>query len=67
MIGKPKFKEGDTVMFTIESKEKTGKVFVVDEFGIWLDRSDVFYDIMVEDENMLYKHIGQKLVRKCKR
>ena len=64
MIGKPKFKEGQTVVFTVEDKEKTGKVFVVDKYGIWMDRSDVYYDIKVENENMLYKHVGEKSLRK---
>ena len=67
MIGNPKFKRGDVVTFTIGEKEITGKVFVVDVFGIWLDRSDVHYDIMVEEQNMLYKHVKEKQVRKEKR
>ena len=64
MIGKPKFKEGDLVSFMIGEKQVTGKVFVVDKWGIWMDHSDVYYDIMDEKANMLYKHIEEKSLRK---
>ena len=64
MIGKPKFRIDEVVEFVIDGKRKVGKVFTVDSFGTWLDKSDVSYDIMVESENMLYKHITESLVRK---
>ena len=41
MIGKPKFKEGDMVSFMLGEKQVTGKVFVVDKWGIFCDHSDV--------------------------
>lgn len=37
MIGKPKFKEGDLVSFKLGDKQITGKVFVVDKWGIFCD------------------------------
>lgn len=64
MIGKPKFKEGDVVTFTLGEKQITGKVFVVDKWGIWMDHSDVYYDIMDEKANMLYKHVEEKSLKK---
>ena len=63
MIGKPKFKEGDLVNFMLGEKKVTGKVFVVDKWGIWMDHSDVYYDIMDEKANMLYKHVEEKSLR----
>lgn len=64
MIGKPKFKEGEVVTFTFGNEEITGKVFVVDKWGIFCDHSDVYYDIKDEKANILYKHVEEKCVRK---
>lgn len=33
MIGKPKYKIGDSVKFNIEGKEKTGTVYIIDKYG----------------------------------
>lgn len=66
MIGKPKYKENDKVEFTIyENEVRKGVIYVVDKYGTFFDKSDVSYDIYVEEENMLYKHINEKYV-KCK-
>lgn len=62
MLGKPKYKEGTMVKFIIGDELKTGYIFVVDKYGTFADPSDVSYDIMVESENMLYKHIQEKYV-----
>ena len=64
MIGKPKFRMDEVVEFVFDGKRKVGKVFTVDSFGTWLDKSDVSYDIMVESEEMLYKHVTESQVRK---
>lgn len=65
MRGNPKFEMGDVVIFTVGGKDITGVVVVVDAFGTFQDPSDVNYDIYCENENMLYKHVGEKLVRKA--
>lgn len=66
MLGKPKYKEGTTVKFIIGNKLKTGVIWVVDEFGTFDYKEDVSYDIMVESENCLYKHIPEKsVVQRC--
>lgn len=66
MLGKPKYKEGTTVKFIINNELKTGIVFVVDKYGTFDNSTDVSYDILVEDENMLYKHIQEKyVVQRC--
>ena len=66
MIGKPKYKIGDSVKFNIEGKEKTGTVHIVDKYGIFEDNSCVSYDIMSEYEGSkcLFKHIPEKYVFK---
>lgn len=63
MLGFPKFKENDRVLFKFtEEERKEGVIYIVDKFGTFEDKSDVSYDIYVEDENMLYKHINEKYV-----
>ena len=63
MKGKPKFKIGDKVCFEWKGETKVGVVFIVDAYGTFFDDSDASYDIMVEKENMLYKHFTEKLVK----
>lgn len=64
MIGCPKFDYNETVSFDIGNETKVGKVYIIDRYGTFFDDSDVSYDIMVEGENMLYKHINEKFVKK---
>jgi hypothetical protein len=62
MLGKPKHKVGDTVKFIFNNELKTGVIWVVDRFGTFDYTEDVSYDIMVESENMFYKHIPEKYI-----
>lgn len=67
MIGKPKFEYGQMVRFTISDQdgnsiEKIGTIEIIDRYGTFFDTSDVSYDILVEDENCLYKHITERIV-----
>ena len=65
MIGKPKFKYNDNVKFTyINSEVKYGVIYIIDKYGTFEDDSDVSYDIFVEKDNCLYKHINEKYVTK---
>lgn len=64
MIGKPKYKVGDKVSFLFQEEMKHGTVFIVDKYGTFEDNSDVCYDIINEDENVLYKHINEKEILK---
>lgn len=65
MIGKPKYKENNKVEFAFNGEElHEGVVYVVDKYGTYFDKSDVSYDIFVEEENMLYKHINEKYVKR---
>lgn len=60
MRGKPKYKEGTKVKFLLMNEFKIGHIFIVDKYGTFADPTDVSYDIMCENENMLYKHIPER-------
>lgn len=64
MVGHPKFNYNDKVMFVIDDVPVKGYIYIIDKYGIWEDNSDVYYDIMTEDETMLYKHIREDCLRK---
>lgn len=65
MIGKPKYKAFDKVEFSfIEGEIHNGVIWIVDKWGTFLDKSDASYDIYVKEENMLYKHINEKYVKR---
>lgn len=65
MIGKPKYKESDKVEFSFSENEvHKGDIWTVDKYGTYYDKSDVSYDIYVEEENMIYKHINEKYVKR---
>lgn len=59
MIGNPKYKYGDIVQFNINGVKKVGKIEIIDKYGIFFDNTDVFYDVLVEPELCLYKHIRE--------
>ena len=62
MLGLPKYKRGDIVFFKFFDKEVKGVVEIVDAYGTFEDDTDASYDIYVEDENTLYKHIRERSV-----
>lgn len=66
MLGKPKYKENDTVSFYMEPRspfsEKTliiGKVFIVDAYGTFEQNKEPSYDIMDKEHNILFKHVRE--------
>jgi hypothetical protein len=65
MLGKPKYKIGDIVNFKVVDNQeiiKKGIVAIVDEYGTFFNNSDVSYDILNKEENMLYKHFSESCV-----
>ena len=67
MKGKPKYKIGDKVQFTLEEGTFYGEVYIVDAYGTWDNPNDSSYDIMVDNwgprkEECLFKHIIESLV-----
>ena len=64
-VGHPKYNYGDIVKFKWDGDDnppKTGIIAIIDRYGTFFDDSDVSYDIMVKDENMLYKHYREDSV-----
>ena len=62
MLGRPKYAEGDIVKFKCDDKIKEGTIYIVDKYGTFFDNSDVSYDILVEKENILYKHFTERFI-----
>lgn len=62
MLGLPRYKRGDVVFFKFFDKEVKGVVEIVDAYGTLEDDTDASYDIYVEDEKTLYKHIRERSV-----
>lgn len=59
--------ESEAVSFVFDGETKAGYVYTVDRFGTFDFPHDVCYDIMVESEHMLYKHIPESRVKKQRR
>lgn len=62
MKGYPKYEFGDMVRFKYGDTVKTGVIVIIDKYGTWEDGSDVSYDIMVKEDNCLYKHIKEDTI-----
>lgn len=62
MIGNPKYNVGDNVSFMLQDEKKNGDIYIIDKYGTFEDNSDVSYDILVKEENCLYKHINERLI-----
>lgn len=62
MKGNPKYQYGNLVKFELNGEIKEGIVYIIDKYGTFEDDSDVSYDILVGNENCLYKHINEKYI-----
>lgn len=58
------YKVNDEVVFTLNGIQKEGVIFIVDVFGTFERLGSPSYDIWVESENMLYKHVAYDIVSK---
>ena len=58
------YKVGDEVVFTLNEIHKEGVVFIFDANGTFERPRIPSYDILVENENMLYKHVPYDMVSK---
>ena len=54
----------DRVSFSIDGKDYTGTIEIIDRFGYFFDNSEPYYDIYIEEHNLLVKHVPQSLIRK---
>ena len=62
MLGKPIYKFGDIVKFNCGDIVKQGIIVIIDEYGTFEDNSDVSYDILIKEENTLYKHFREDTI-----
>lgn len=65
MLGTPKYKYGERVMFKIDDEIVEGTIHIIDEYGTFFNRDDVYYDIMSTDGReipCLYKHIPERCI-----
>ncbi len=63
--GRPRFRLGEYVVFDRGKEEKQGRIMGVDSFGTFEQNEEPSYDIYVEEENCIYKHIVESGVRKA--
>ena len=56
------YKEGQIVKFKINNIIKEGIILIVDKYGTFEQNKEPSYDIMVTEENTLYKHIIQSMI-----
>lgn len=56
------YKEGQIVKFQINNIIKEGIIYIVDKYGTFEQNNEPSYDIMVTEENTLYKHIIQSMI-----
>ena len=63
-VKEPEYSLGDIVTFKFDGNSKTGYVYVVDAYGTFEQDEEPSYDIMVENENCLYKHIRESGISK---
>lgn len=64
MLGKPKYSRDEVVTFELNGETKIGTIAIIDAYGTIEQNAEVSYDIFVENENCLYKHIVESLVNK---
>lgn len=63
---KVKIKRNDMVVFKIGDDEKCGMIQIVDAYGTFEQEDEPSYDICVEEENCIYKHIRETaIIRKA--
>ena len=60
MKKQPKYEKGDVVEFLVNDIHKIGKIMVVDSWNSCYRHIE--YDILVDEENMLYKHFSENLI-----
>lgn len=62
MLGKPKYKYGDLVQFQVDNNIKIGVVKIIDAYGTFFQIEESSYDLEVQKENCLYKHIRESRI-----
>lgn len=55
---------GDMISFLLDGEKYVGTIEIVDAFGIYFDNSEPYYDIYIQEKNLLVKHVRQSCIRK---
>lgn len=63
-VKEPDYKLNDIVSFMCNDEKKTGKVYIVDRYGTFEQDEEPSYDVLVESDNCLYKHIRESWILK---
>ena len=58
----PTYKVGDEITFFCVNTQKKGVVMIVDAHGTFDNPGIPSYDILVEEENMLFKHVSNEMI-----
>lgn len=66
MLLKAKYNYGDMVKFKNNDEIKFGKIEVVDSNVTFFQQEEPSYDIMVSEEQCLYKHIKESFIENIK-
>lgn len=61
------YEYGEPVLFDCNHTLKIGNVWITDAHGTFDQNEEVSYDIYVEEENCIYKHVRQSFVIKSMR
>lgn len=61
-ISNPNWKVGDEITFFCGNTQKKGVVLIVDSNGTFENPGIPSYDILVEEENMLYKYVSSNMM-----
>lgn len=62
VLGRPKYHYDDIVQFSHMDTIKAGRVVIVDAYGTFEQNEEPSYDILVEEEKCLYKHVMESLI-----
>ena len=62
VLGKPRYTYKDKVRFILAGEEKLGVVRIVDAYGTYEQGEEPSYDIYVEEDKCLYKHVCESEV-----
>ena len=58
------YKHGDNIKFMYEDNIKLGVIVIIDADGTFEQNEEPSYDIYVQEENCIYKHVRQSQIER---
>ena len=58
-----KYRNGQRVVFNIGDESKKGEILHIDTFGTFEQNEEPSYEILVDEEDAIYKHVQQSQIR----